>query len=173
MDTYIYTVKDRETGEILFRGDADACAEFVGCPSHNIPALATRPPEYKRKSRYSMYLVERHSDGNPTRGGERRKDIKCCDCGVLMKNVGANRRRCPECSYNYSLVKNREYMRNLLGIKSPLAPIHNPNSKYCEGCIYFQGDSMRCCNYIFIVGNRRPCPPGKDCTVKRYQNQNK
>jgi hypothetical protein len=39
----------------------------------------------------------------------------------------------------------------------------------CEGCDYFFGDyeSNKCCNYIFIEGKRRPCPPGKDCTVKK------
>lgn len=38
----------------------------------------------------------------------------------------------------------------------------------CEGCRYFFGHYQQnaCCNYIFMVGHRRPCPPGKDCTVK-------
>lgn len=39
----------------------------------------------------------------------------------------------------------------------------------CKGCVYFFGraEGNECCNYIFIVGHRRPCPPGKDCTEKR------
>lgn len=39
----------------------------------------------------------------------------------------------------------------------------------CAGCLHFYGDyeNNRCCNYIFDVGHRRPCPPGKACTVKR------
>ena len=36
----------------------------------------------------------------------------------------------------------------------------------CEGCVYFFGDYSKFCNYIFVKGKRRPCPPGKDCTVK-------
>ena len=36
----------------------------------------------------------------------------------------------------------------------------------CEGCEYFFGEYVlnRCCNYIFVVGQRRPCPPGEGCT---------
>lgn len=165
MDSYIYTVKDRETGNILFRGNVEACAEFMGCDSHHIPALATRPQVYKRKSRYSMYQVERYG-ATPKVGGARRKDVECCDCGILMKNVGASCKRCPECQEQHALIQNREYMRRVKGITMLPAPIQNPNSKYCEDCVYFQGYSMRCCNYIFIEDKRRPCPPGKDCTVK-------
>lgn len=39
----------------------------------------------------------------------------------------------------------------------------------CTGCRYFFGayEHNRCCNYIFVTGHRRPCPPGKECTVNR------
>ena len=38
----------------------------------------------------------------------------------------------------------------------------------CAGCIHFgwANSSLGCCNYIFNTGHRRPCPPGKGCTVK-------
>ena len=38
----------------------------------------------------------------------------------------------------------------------------------CSGCKFFYGEYEvnRCCNYIFVVGKRRPCPPGEFCTVK-------
>lgn len=37
----------------------------------------------------------------------------------------------------------------------------------CDGCIYMGWCGWyKCCNYIFIKGESRPCPPGKDCTVK-------
>ena len=44
----------------------------------------------------------------------------------------------------------------------------NINQHPCNGCRYFHGDYLynRCCNYIFVMGHRRPCLPGKDCTVK-------
>lgn len=33
----------------------------------------------------------------------------------------------------------------------------------CKGCMFFTGDM---CNYLGIVGRRRPSPPGARCTVK-------
>ncbi len=38
----------------------------------------------------------------------------------------------------------------------------------CYDCRYFGGkaENAWCCNYIFIAGQRRPCPPGDGCTVK-------
>lgn len=46
---------------------------------------------------------------------------------------------------------------------------------YCKGCIYqgYAGGEQRCCDYIFIEGKRRPCPPGKDCTVKTTERKRK
>lgn len=43
----------------------------------------------------------------------------------------------------------------------------------CEGCRYFFGHSegVRCCNYIFKVGHRRPCPPGAACTVRERKRR--
>ena len=39
----------------------------------------------------------------------------------------------------------------------------------CEGCRHWYGAYVfaRCCNYIFDIGHRRPCPFGAGCTVKR------
>jgi len=34
----------------------------------------------------------------------------------------------------------------------------------CAGC-FFQGRSTGTCDYIFIVGVRRPCPPGEGCAA--------
>lgn len=38
----------------------------------------------------------------------------------------------------------------------------------CKGCAYaaFVG-GMWCCDYLLLTGRRRPCPPGKDCTVRK------
>ena len=48
-----------------------------------------------------------------------------------------------------------------------------PYDRACKGCIYFGwiGGYHGCCNYIFIAGERRPCPPGKDCTVKKTKKR--
>ena len=40
--------------------------------------------------------------------------------------------------------------------------------KHCKGCVFYcrlTGRS-RYCTYYLTTGQRRPCPPGKDCTVK-------
>lgn len=39
----------------------------------------------------------------------------------------------------------------------------------CAGCRHFRGRFVinRCCNYIFDMGHRRPCPPGSLCTVRQ------
>lgn len=39
----------------------------------------------------------------------------------------------------------------------------------CDGCYYFGGrwETVKCCNYFLITGQRRPCPTGKDCVVRK------
>lgn len=37
----------------------------------------------------------------------------------------------------------------------------------CKGCKYAVCLSgLWCCDYLKFAGHRRPCPPGKDCTVR-------
>ena len=47
--------------------------------------------------------------------------------------------------------------------------------KPCGGCIYYYGPSEGtiCCNYLLDTGKRRPCPPGKDCTVRKSRRNKK
>lgn len=40
----------------------------------------------------------------------------------------------------------------------------------CKGCIYLS-ESVGCCDYIGHTDKRRPCPPGKDCTVKKVSKR--
>lgn len=35
----------------------------------------------------------------------------------------------------------------------------------CLGCIYFAETTLTC-DYILMTDKRRPCPPGKGCTVR-------
>lgn len=53
-------------------------------------------------------------------------------------------------------------------------PYRKVKDKYCKGCIY-QGWAAQhsCCDYIFIKDECRPCPPGKDCTVKQKKMKGK
>lgn len=42
----------------------------------------------------------------------------------------------------------------------------------CKGCIYLgRAGCHGCCDYIFIKGKPRPCPPGKACTVKETKRK--
>ena len=45
--------------------------------------------------------------------------------------------------------------------------------KACTGCIHLGwiGGYIGCCNYIFHKDERRPCPPGKGCTVKEKKKK--
>lgn len=48
--------------------------------------------------------------------------------------------------------------------------------KHCKGCYYYRCmcSEIYCCAYIFVEDKRRPCPPGKDCTVKiRRKDRNR
>ena len=161
-----FTVKDRQTGEILCQGTSKECAEYVGCDRKYLRDLATAQQKNKKESKYFKYKVERR--GEVKRGGSRTKDIVCCDCGVLMRNVCASRKRCPECVRKYNLERNRLHMREIRNTPLAQPNIVNKNKSGCEGCIYFSADYEinKCCNYIFIKGKRRPCPPGNECTVK-------
>ena len=46
-------------------------------------------------------------------------------------------------------------------------------NKACAGCVYmtFIAGYLGCCDYIFMEGKRRPCPPGKGCTVKKKKGK--
>lgn len=43
-------------------------------------------------------------------------------------------------------------------------------SNPCSGCAY-EDRSMHSCDYIFYMDHHRPCPPGKDCTVKKLRRR--
>lgn len=45
----------------------------------------------------------------------------------------------------------------------------------CKGCMYLgslhtKSTAARTCDYLLILGHRRPCPPGAGCTVKKPAN---
>lgn len=79
----------------------------------------------------------------------------CEMCGALIENVGATRKYCDQCLRFRNA--HREISKGLV--------FSNNN---CSDCRFFQGGS---CSYIFIVGHRRPCPPGWECTVKELRRK--
>ena len=175
MAEYIFTVKDRLTDEILCQGSSEECAEAINCDPNYFRKMARTGHKYTTNSKYSKYIVERQVFGEAKRGGARTKDVICCDCGLLMKKVSTKRKRCPECARKHKNMVNAQRLRETRGTAPRLTPIRNPNAKFCDGCVFFGGDyeGSRSCNYIFIKGKRRPCPPGKGCTVKIDRGKNR
>lgn len=96
----------------------------------------------------------------------------CIDCGLVMENCDISRKRCPECAKAWARFRNNEWKRKARqrANKDIVIPkiTKKQSSQYCEGCLYYGGEFEynKCCNYIFVHGKKRPCPPGKDCTVK-------
>jgi len=47
--------------------------------------------------------------------------------------------------------------------------------KHCLGCRMYAKiyDDLCYCSYLFVKDHRRPCPPGKDCTVKEMRRKRK
>lgn len=42
--------------------------------------------------------------------------------------------------------------------------------RWCRGCKYLSSAGCSgCCDYLLMTGKRRPCPIGKDCTVREYK----
>lgn len=173
---YIYTVKDRESGEILFRGGVRDCSDFLGCSYSHVYAMATTEYAYKAETKYSMYKVERHCDGEPQIGGARRKDIVCIDCGILVKDAGANRKRCPECEARQRREQVKQRMREIR--ESNASTIASPDveqkrqemQRNCIGCVYYGGGIyLRTCNYIFMEDKMRGCDATK-CTRKKEKH---
>ena len=165
-----YIVKDRQTGEILCQGTAGKCADCVGCKPSYIRQMAKSQPKYNNdpKAKYSRYKVE--VVGEPARGMPR-GDVVCVDCGVLMVDVGVATKRCPECAKKHTREMKRNYMHKIRGSTRTHGDTATKNHRGCQGCIYYGGDYYRCCNYILVMGKRRPCPPGKGCTVRKERGK--
>jgi hypothetical protein len=46
---------------------------------------------------------------------------------------------------------------------------YKERNPYCSDCFYYKtiwGDELRCCHYLLITNHKRPCDPGRGCTVK-------
>lgn len=176
MAEYLFTVTDRWTDEILCQGSKQKCADFLGCAESYIKVLVKKQGWPKTNTKYSQYKVERQVFGEAKRGGTRMNDVICCDCGLLMEKVSTKRKRCPECARKHKNRINAQRLREQRGSSPGITPILSTNSEYCKGCVYFGGIPNGTCNYIFIKGKRRPCPPGKECTEKierKDKNENK
>lgn len=102
-------------------------------------------------------------------------DKPCEDCGVLLVSVSPLRKYCRNCAKKRQRAGSAEYRAKKRAEKvvSYKIPAETDNTKNCKDCIYWGGDypCNYCCNYILDEGHSRPCPPGKDCTVKIPKNR--
>lgn len=169
MAAYIYTVKDRQTGDVLFRGYQQECGDFIGCDPKYIWVLSEKKQQPTAKTKYAKYKVERAWDEGAIslHGGKREKDTSCLSCGKSLFGVISTRKRCPECAAKWKKDYNRQQMqarRNQPQTECSsleLDHIQADMQKPCIGCVYFTGMSTyaRTCNYIFLEDHSRGCPP--------------
>lgn len=161
MAVYIYTVKDRETGEELLQGREGACARYLDCSEDYVRTLAKRE-RAPSKTRFGHVVVERCLEDVP---------VRCVDCRVVIPNAGPMCKRCPECARRRNLEQARRNRQEhpTVGSTRDISEAQARMQRPCIGCAYFGGENNvnNSCNYIFIEDKRRPCPPGKDCTVKK------
>ena len=170
MPSYIYTVKDRCTGEILCSGNPGACAAVIGCDQKYVWVLSEKGTRPVPDSKYSRFVVERTWDEKAAamHGGKRTRDIECLDCGTPLENVSAKRKRCPECAEKWRKEYNRQKQRERRNLSKEACKLldldreQTETQEACAGCIYFYGRSTLAmtCNYIFCEGHSRGCPPG-------------
>lgn len=101
----------------------------------------------------------------------RYEDKICACCGSIIPNAHHKTVYCKQCKSEYMGSKQKEQQaeykarqRAKNAMANPPKPKEKTTDSFCEGCIYF--DSYRVCNYYLITDIRRPCPPGKGCTVR-------
>ena len=179
MAAYIYTIKDRNTEEVLFQGRQTECANFIDCDPAYVWTLSERTQAPTANTKYAKYKVEREWDANvdSLHGGRREKDTICLSCGKSLTGVASTRKRCPECAPKWQKEYNRHKMRMQREKQQDLPRMQEVDVKQremqepCIGCAYFTGLSTyaRTCNYIFLENHSRGCPPGSKCTKRKQQ----
>lgn len=97
----------------------------------------------------------------------------CVDCGVVMENCTVAQKRCPECLKIWTRIYRENYRERIKMVGVKPRDTQACSTEYCEGCDYFFGSCVKTCNYLFVTGHRRPCPPGKDCTVRKEKENGK
>lgn len=102
-------------------------------------------------------------------------DKICTCCDRKYKSKSRNKRLCPDCAAQ-KLEKRKKKTR--AGYKKPHAAkkapraasattaSKKPDVRKCKACFYSArlSNNTTICDYILLVGHRRPCPPGAECT---------
>lgn len=164
MGRYLYTIKDKNTGNVLFVGGEGAAARFLDCDTNYLCSLARRTAVTGKQTTYGDKEVMREWVETV---------VACQCCGIEMKNVRPNQLYCPECA------KKRKNSRNSKGVEMQclqedgtmisVDEKQREMQKRCHGCVYFGGEKYMnaSCNYLFIVGHSRGCPGGDNCTKRK------
>lgn len=164
MGVYIYKISDRKTGETLFTGWQSECGEYLGCGAKQILALALREPRAEKETKYSQYKVTRvWKDVVPV----------CVDCGLQMPYANPTRVRCPECAKRRKREQAKKYReQGRTGVRQYCDPVAAAREA-CRGCQYWGGERYEnaTCNYLFIVGRSRGCPPGEGCIRRKEKKK--
>lgn len=63
---YQYTIRDRDTNKILFKGSCGKCAEFLGCGNGTVISLAKRCWASEQGFFNSRYIVTRKAGKSPS-----------------------------------------------------------------------------------------------------------
>lgn len=163
MGAYIYKVTDRVTGEVLFTGREGETAKYLGCSQKYVCKLGQRNGRPGKGAIISYVNVSREWTEIP---------VYCLDCGVEIQGAGPRRERCDECRKKRNIKASEAFRENKKqGRKNVIecATSRAQLQKDCIGCFYYGGENYinRTCNYIFIEGHSRGCPPGAACTKRK------
>ena len=163
MGRYLYTIKDKETGEVLFVGGEGASAKFLDCEPSYMSALGRNASTEKRTIYGDKVITREWTDTS----------VECMRCGITIKNTCANQKYCTNCArMRRKLSRNKGIQIQYLqedGILLRIQEKQQLMQERCHGCIYFGAENYMnaTCNYLFIVGHSRGCPPGEGCTVRK------
>lgn len=167
MGRYLYTIKDRKTGEILFVGGEGDSARFLDCDPSYMSSLARRCTLAGKRTLYGDKEITREQVN---------VDVQCQVCGVTIKNASPNRKYCSACARKVHRKRNDEGITmQCLQEDGTYIDVNEKKRQMqaaCRGCFYFGGENYMnaTCNYLFIVGHSRGCPPGVGC-IRRKEKE--
>lgn len=165
---YLYTIKSTITGETLFAGGEGAAAQFLDCNPTYMSVLGKRSEADGKGAKYGDFEVSRTWE---------KADLQCRQCGAMIYDAKTNQRYCSRCAKErIAQAKNKGIAMQELqddGTHISVQEKQRRMQEPCRGCIYFGGENYlnASCNYIFIVGHSRGCPPGDGCTVRKGRKQ--
>ena len=169
MGRYLYTIKDRASGEVLFVGGEGASAQFLGCDPAYMSSLARRETASGKRTFYGDKEVTRVWAES---------SVQCQMCGIVLRNARPNRKYCSNCAKKVKRKQSHEGI-TMQSLQEDGTYIHiqekqRQMQEECRGCVYFGGENYAnaTCNYIFVEGHSRGDRPGEKCS-RRKERQKK